>query len=283
MNDRPGPGSPVTGLDLDHANIARVYDYFLGGTSNWAIDRALGDELLAAVPIIGMLARINREFLNRAVRYSVRHGIKQFLDLGSGIPTVGNVHEVAGRLEPDTRCVYVDCEPVAVAHAEILLEDQGDAQRHAVLHADLRDTKAVWKQALATGVLDPSQPVGLLMVSVLHFLDPQEEVSAVVREYRDLLPSGSHLIMSHASLDGVHDEQRRQFELGGEMYGASGNPVFPRQPEVIRAYFGDFELVEPGLVWLPEWHRDAGAQRESARIADNPAACCCLGGIGVKR
>jgi O-methyltransferase involved in polyketide biosynthesis len=266
-------------VDLDHPNPARVYDYFLGGTANWAIDRVFGDELAKLVPIIRLGARVNREFLGRAVRYAVRSGITQFLDLGSGVPTVGNVHEVADTVAPVSRCVYVDCEPVAVAHAKVLLERHGDPARHAVLHADLRDVGAVWKSALATRVLDPAEPIGLLMVSVLHFLDPQEEVPALVAEYRDLLPPGSQLIISHATFDAVPDEQLRQFQAGVDLYRQAGITASPRDRDTIRGYFGDFQLVEPGLTWLPEWHVDDGR----ALLCEHPAACCFVGALGVKR
>lgn len=270
------------GVDLEHPNAARVYDYFLGGTANWAIDRALGDQLAAVVPIIRTGAKVNREFLGRAVRYCLHHGITQFLDLGSGVPTVGNVHQVAGEVDPDSRCVYVDKEPVAVAHAKVLLEQDGDPDRHDVLHADLRDVSAVWNEAMATGILDPAKPIGLLMVSVLHFLDPQHEVPEIVDRYRRLLPPGSHLIISHATLDYVPEDELQQFLTGVEIYHQSGNPAYPRHPDDIRAYFGDFDLVPPGLVWLPEWHVDEGPSRSTALLADRPSACCFLGGIAVK-
>jgi O-methyltransferase involved in polyketide biosynthesis len=270
------------GVDLDHPNAARVYDYFLGGTANWAIDRVLGDQLAEMVPIIRTGARVNREFLGRAVRYCVGRGITQFLDLGSGVPTVGNVHEVADGLDSASHCVYVDREPVAVAHARVLLDRYGDPERHTVLQADLRDVSAVWKQAVATGLLDPSRPVGLLMVSVLHFLDPQEEVPAVVENYRRLLPAGSHLIISHATFDAVPAEQLAQFQRAVDLYHHSGNPAYPRSRDVILDYFGDFELAEPGLVWLPEWHLEKGPQRTTARLLGDPSACCFLGGVGVK-
>ncbi|WAL66390.1 SAM-dependent methyltransferase [Amycolatopsis cynarae] len=282
MKDRRETVSVPEGVDLDHPNAARVYDYFLGGTANWAIDRMLGDQLSAVVPIIRTGARVNREFLGRAVRYCLRQGITQFLDLGSGVPTVGNVHEVADAVDPDSRCVYVDREPVAVAHARVLIEDDGDPERHVVLHEDLRNVNEVWKRAVATGVLDPSRPVGLLMVSVLHFLDPQEQVSEVVAQYRSFLPSGSHLIISHATFDAVPEQERQQFQQAVELYHHSGNPAFPRPREVIADYFGDFPLVEPGLVWLPEWHVEDGPAKTSALLAGRPAACCFLGGIGVK-
>lgn len=276
MNDRQ---DSLEGVDLDHPNPARVYDYFLGGTANWAIDRYLGDQLSALVPIIRIGARVNREFLGRAVRYAARHGITQFLDLGSGVPTVGNVHEVADEVAPDSRCVYVDSEPVAVAHARILLERDGDPKRHAVLHADLRDVSTVWKSALRTGVLDPTRPIGLLMVSVLHFLDPQDEVPGVVAQYRDLLPAGSQLIISHATFDAVPDAELQQFQAGVELYRQGGISASPRDRGTIRSYFGDFELVEPGLTWLPEWHVDGGR----VLLGDQPSACCFVGALGIKR
>jgi hypothetical protein len=276
-----GPRVPE-GVDLEHPNVARVYDYLLGGTANWAIDRFLADQLSAAVPIIRTGARVNREFLGRAVRYSVKAGITQFLDLGSGVPTVGNVHEVADELDSDSRCVYVDCEPVAVAHARVLLEDNGDPMRHAVLHADMRDVRAVWTAAMATGVLDPAKPIGLLMVSVLHWLHPQEGVPEMVETYKRLLPTGSHMTLTHCTLDAVPEEELAEFNRGVELYNASGNYAYPRHTDHIRTYFDGLDLVEPGLVWLPEWHVDDGPARATALLADRPAACCFLGGIGVK-
>lgn len=277
MNERRD--AAMDAVDLDHPNPARVYDYFLGGSANWAIDRVFGDRLAELVPIIRLGARVNREFLGRAVRHAVRNGITQFLDLGSGVPTVGNVHEVADTIDPGSRCVYVDCEPVAVAHAKVLLEKHGDPARHAVLHADLRDVDAVWKQALATRVLDPAEPIGLLMVSVLHFLDPQDEVPAVVAAYRDLLPPGSQLVISHATFDELPDENRREFQAAVDLYRHAGINASPRDRETVRGYFGDFELVEPGLAWLPEWHVEDGP----ALMRENPAACCFVGALGVKR
>ncbi|HVV11731.1 SAM-dependent methyltransferase [Amycolatopsis sp.] len=282
MNWTQHSASAPEGVDLDHPNAARVYDYFLGGTANWAIDRVLGDKLAEMVPIIRAGARVNREFLGRAVRDCLRNGITQFLDLGSGVPTVGNVHEVADEMDPDSRCVYVDCEAVAVAHARVLLEQHGDEERHAVLHADLRDVRQVWKAAMKIGVLDPAKPIGLLMVSVLHFLDPQEQVAEVVRKYRDLLPSGSRLILSHCTFDSVPQEDLAQFQAAVDLYHQSGNPAYPQDREIIQGYFGDFDLVEPGLVWLPEWHLDEGPSKQTSLMAANPSSCCFLGGIGVK-
>jgi len=270
------------GVDLDHPNVARVYDYFLGGTANWAIDRMLADHLAEVVPIIRTGARVNREFLGRAVRYLVNNGITQFLDLGSGVPTVGNVHEVADALDPDSRCVYVDREPVAVAHSKVLLEDYGDPKRHAVLHADMREVNAVWNAAMATGVLDPDKPIGLLMVSVLHWLHPQEGVPEMVEAYKSLLPSGSHVALTHCTLDFVPEEELAEFQKGVELYNASGNYAYPRDPDHIRTYFDGLDLVKPGLVWLPEWRLKEGPHRTTALLASRPAACTFLGGVGVK-
>ena len=173
---------------------------------------------------------------------------------------------------------FIPYTPVTIA----VLENDGDPTRHAVLHSDLRDVKGVWKAAMKTGVLDPDKPIGLLMVSVLHWVHPQEGLSEVVGAYKELLPSGSHLIMSHCTLDEVPDEERQQLDKGVALYFQSGNPAYPRHPDVIRRYFDDFELVDPGLVWLPEWHVEDGPSRATALLADRPAACCFLGGIGVK-
>ena len=157
--------------------------------------------------MIRTLARVGRDFLGRGVSHLVGQGVTQFLDLGSGVPTVGNVHEVADSLNPGSRCVYVDCEPVAVAHSQTLLERDGDLTRHAVLHGDLRNPADIWARALDTGVLDPRQPIGLIMVGVLYFFSADDHPHEVVAAYRNLLPSGSYLLSSHVTQEGVPQEQ----------------------------------------------------------------------------
>src|SRR3977135_971356 len=181
------------GVDLDRPNAARIYDWLLGGDANWAIDREFGARAVETFPMIRTLARVGRDFLGRGVSHLVGQGVTQFLDLGSGVPTVGNVHEVADSLNPGSRCVYVDNEPVAVAHSQILLERDGDLSRHAVVHGDLRNPSDVWKRALETGVLDPRQPIGLIMVGVLYFFSADDHPHEVVAAYRNHRPSWSYL------------------------------------------------------------------------------------------
>ncbi|OXM71593.1 SAM-dependent methyltransferase [Amycolatopsis vastitatis] len=261
-------------IDLDRPNIARIYDWALGGTANWAIDRQYGEQAVQAFPLAKTLARSNRDFLGRAVRYCLSHGITQFLDLGSGIPTAGNVHEVADDYADDSRCVYVDHEPVAVAHGRMLLEEAGDPDRHAVLHADLRDVEDVWEGALATGVLDPDRPICLLTVAVLHFLPDVTGVREAVRDYRRLLAPGSAYVLSHATETGVEGEELEQIRRLVKLSERSSSPAVSRSLDEIAAFFGNFEVVEPGIVPVGEWRPEPGA-------ATVPLASV-VGGVGRK-
>jgi O-methyltransferase involved in polyketide biosynthesis len=247
------PAPRPEGIDLDRPNAARAYDWALGGTANWAIDREYGRQALRAYPQLCAAARANRAFLGRAVRFCVASGIRQFLDLGSGVPTMGNVHEVADAVDEETRCVYVDVEPVAVAHAQVLLDEEGDPERHAVVQADLCDTGAVWRAALATGVLDPGRPIGLLVVAVLHFVPDATGVREAIGAYRELLPPGSLFVLSHVTHSDAGDAERDQLRDLEKLSRRSSTPGVLRTREEIQAFFGDFELVEPGLVPLGRW------------------------------
>jgi O-methyltransferase involved in polyketide biosynthesis len=261
-------------IDLDRPNIARIYDWALGGTVNWAIDRQYGEQAVQAFPLAKALARGNRDFLGRAVRYCLAEGITQFLDLGSGIPTAGNVHEVADDYADDSRCVYVDHEPVAVAHGRMLLDEAGDPERHAVLHADLRDAEEVWEAALATGVLNPDQPICLLTVAVLHFLPDVTGVRQAIRDYRTLLAPGSAYVLSHATESGVEGEELEQIRKLVKLSERSSSPAVSRSLDEIAAFFGTFDVVEPGIVPVGEWRPEPGA-------ATVPLASV-VGGVGRK-
>ncbi len=260
------------GVDLERPNAARIYDWALGGTANWAVDREFGELLIKAFPLARTAARANRAFLGRAVRHCVANGVTQFLDLGSGVPTVGNVHEIADEDDEDTRCVYVDNEPVAVAHSKILLEEHGDTERHAVISGDLRDVDDVWERAFETGVLDPAKPVGLLTVAVLHFL-PEPEIADVIAEYRAMLPPGSFYVLSHITMSDVGGEELEQVQRVVKQYDQSSTPASFRDKEEIRSFFGDFELVDPGLVPVGKWRLD---DRQV------PAVNCAIGGVARK-
>jgi O-methyltransferase involved in polyketide biosynthesis len=261
-------------VDLDRPNVARIYDWALGGTANWAVDRQYGEQAVKAFPLAKTLARGNRDFLGRAVRYCLSQGITQFLDLGSGIPTAGNVHEVADDHADDARCVYVDNEPVAVAHGRILLDEEGDPERHAVLHADLRDAAEVWEAALATGVLDPDRPICLLTVAVLHFLPDVTGVREAIRDYRTLLAPGSAYVLSHATESGVEGAEREQIRRLVKLSEHSSSPAVSRSLDEIAAFFGNFDVVEPGIVPVARWRPEPGA-------ATVPLASV-VGGVGRK-
>jgi S-adenosyl methyltransferase len=236
-------------LDVDRPNAARIYDYFLGGSHNLAADREVARQIIELVPDVPLIAQANRAFLRRAVRYCVEAGIRQFLDLGSGIPTVGNVHEVAQRVAPDCRVVYVDIEPVAVAHSRVLLTGNS---RVEVLQADVRDPDRILTDPKLHAMIDLSQPVGLLMVSVLPFIPDSDEPAKMVARYRDTVASGSYLAVSHGS----SEARPNDVEKVHQFYRKTPTPVVVRSREEIQNLFEGFELVDPGLVYVQEWRPD---------------------------
>jgi O-methyltransferase involved in polyketide biosynthesis len=281
MTQVPDPEAPE-GVDLERPNAARIYDWFLGGKANWAIDREFGERAVKTFPTIKSIAQLGRQFLGRGVRYMAEQGIDQFLDLGSGVPTVGNVHEIAVSVNPNARCVYVDNEAVAVAHSQILLEREGVADRHAVIHGDLRYPGDIWPRALDTGVLDPKRPIGLIMSGVLYFVGPEEGAVEIVRQYLSLVPSGSYFLASHLTNDGVKapdGERRNEIQ---EQYKQSSTPFYHRTREEFAEFFEGLELVEPGITWIPEWRPDEAAERLLNRIADDPSFSGGLGAMGRK-
>ncbi|GAB3491835.1 SAM-dependent methyltransferase [Amycolatopsis cihanbeyliensis] len=269
------------GVDLEKPNAARTYDWFLGGTTNWAVDREFGKQVLQVMPSLRTVALVNREFLRRAVRHCVRHGVRQFLDIGSGVPTVRNVHEVADELDPDSRCVYVDNEPVAVAHGRVLLEKHGDLKRHAALNADLLNVDNLWEQTRATGVLDPNEPIALLMVAVLHFVPPGGGAEEAVARYKELLPSGSYLVASHATNDGIPADRAAEAATAEAQYKRANTPIGFRSREQFTGFFEGWDLVDPGVTWAAEWRLDDLDSELTSEWADNPNASC--GFVGVAR
>lgn len=278
---------PPQGVDLDRPSVARVYDWYLGGTSNWAIDREFGKRVLTAMPILKPIAIANRLFLNRLVRYLVRLGVRQFVDIGAGIPTMGNTHQIADEMAGDTKVVYIDNEPVAVAHSQVLLEKNGDPTRHAAINADLRDPDRLWERVLATGVIEPEQPVALLLIAVLHVqqldADGADIGPSVVARYRELLDSGSYLAISHGTSEGLPERVEAQLNELKAMYDAASSPVIWRRHAEIKALLGDFELVEPGMTWTSLWHpEETGADAPSIEF-DSPEESVVYVGVGRKR
>ncbi len=253
---------------VDKVSVGRVYDYLLGGTHNYAVDQAFAEQQLAVLPEIRDFARANRAFLGRAVRYMVGQGIRQFVDIGSGLPTQGNVHEVADEVAPgECRVVYIDNEPIARAHAQILLEQTADPNRHAALDADFFDRRLLWDRVLDTGLIDRTQPIGLLLVALLHFMPDEQNPHAALGFHRTMLPPGSFLAVSHIHVAPEDVETRNAGEKVAREYGRRTNhAAIMRSREQIAEFFGDLELVEPGLVWLPQWHPDTeGVGKDAAR------------------
>lgn len=237
-------------VDLDQPSGARVYDYYLGGSHNFAVDRIMARQAIEMWPDLPQIMQANRAFLRRATRYLVSRGITQFLDIGSGIPTVGNVHEVAQAAAPESRVVYVDIDPVAVAHSRAILAGNDRAD---IVQADLADVEAILTDPRATRLLDLTQPIGVLMVALLHFVPDEAEPAKIVARYRDLMAPGSYLALSHASYDGRPDLVNSHAAL----YRRTATPMTMRSRAQIEALLEGFEVVPPGVVYLPLWRPES--------------------------
>ncbi|MGH3753881.1 MAG: SAM-dependent methyltransferase [Pseudonocardiaceae bacterium] len=259
------------GTDMTVPNPARVYDCMLDGAHNFAADRDMANKIQQAVPGARDGARVNRAFLRRAVLFMVGSGIRQFLDIGSGIPTVGNVHEIAQRADPECRVVYVDKDPVAVSHSKLLLKGN---DRAAVIQANLCDVEDILAHPQAKRVLDFDQPIGLLMLWLLHFVPDSWDPAGVVARYQDRLAPGSYLALTHITTDGNPTGQAEAVEL----YQKTPDPVHFRSHEEVLRLFAGFELVEPGLVgsafWRPSGPGDISDSAEMNTVS--------YGGVGRK-
>jgi O-methyltransferase involved in polyketide biosynthesis len=242
--------------NIDRPSAARVYDCILGGDHHFGIDREFADRQIAVMPDLRRAMIANRKFVGRAVGYAaVTRGVRQFVDIGSGLPTVGNVHEVADRQAPgQCRVVYVDNEPVTHAHADLLLAGTADSRRHRAVHADYLQYDALWHDVLDTGMIDPTEPICLLVVAMLHFIAPEQQPEFAMEFYRRQLPPGSLLVISHGC-DELDDPTIRHVVRNYTRTATTA--AYLRTREQIATFFGDFALVEPGLVWTPEWHATA--------------------------
>jgi hypothetical protein len=244
-------GSAPPGVDTSKANIARVYDYWLGGSNNYLADQDAARALIAVEPNSRAMARANRDFLGRAVRLLAAAGIRQFLDIGSGIPTERNVHEVAQQAAPGSRVVYADVDDVVVAHSRLLLDGNRDV---AAIRADVRDPAAILDAPETRSLIDFSQPVGLLLVAVLHFIPDEEDPWGIVARYREALAPGSYLVISHATTEAMSEEFAAAAKKVYEGRVAASSAIRPR--DGIARLFDGFELLEPGLVQVPRWRPD---------------------------
>jgi hypothetical protein len=272
-------------VDLYHPSVARVYDYLLGGTTCWPMDQSFGRQITDQFPEFRDIAKANRSLVDRVVRHLVRLGVRQFVDVGSGVLSSGNTHQIANDAAPGTKVVYVDNDAVAVAHAEILLDREGDPERHVVVNGDLRDPGQLWCQVWRTRILNQNEPVAVLMFSVLHSYSPesdgQDPVARLMARHRELIPAGSYLGISHLTCEGA------QADLPPKLAGLlrlcddwEVEKAYCRSRVAIEAFLGDFELVQPGMVWAPQWHPE-----ESASNVDflEPSDSVLWAGVGRKQ
>ncbi|MGW4503936.1 SAM-dependent methyltransferase [Streptomyces sp. NPDC004436] len=282
--ERPAWAPP--GIDISVPSVSRIYDYYLGGSHNFEVDRQAARRAMEFMPGLPKIMQANRAFMRRAVRHAVAEGITQFLDIGSGIPTFGNVHEIAQAASPQARVVYVDHDPVAVAHSEAVLA--GD-DRTGVVAADLRKPQEILTAPAVGRILDLDRPVALMLVAVLHFLEDSDAPYEAVAELRDALAPGSMLILTHASYEGIPlTEEVASGTVG--VYRDIRNPLVMRTGEQIRNFFEGFEMVEPGLVSMPDWRPDRSSGADGADGADgtdteapeDPYAFSGYGGVGRK-
>ena len=230
------PGFAAAEIDTSKPHPARMYNAYLGGNDNYPADRAAVRQILRDFPEVHGIALANRAFLQRAVRFlAAEAGIRQFLDIGTGIPSAGNVHEVAGRVAPDTRVVYVDNDPIVHVHANALLTGDPAA---ILAHPSLRE------------LIDFTRPVALLLVAILHFIRDEEDPAGIVATLRDALPPGSQLVLTHGTQD-FHPPGGADMAAAG--YKNATAPLVLRTHEQVSAFFDGFDLLEPGLVRAPLW------------------------------
>ena len=234
---------------LDGPSAARMYDYYLGGAHNFTADREAAAKVIEAYPDAPKVAQANRAFLGRAVGFLLEQGIRQFLDLGSGIPTAGNVHEVAEATDPGSRVVYVDIDPVAVAQSELILAGNPNV---GVVQADIRRPDDILAAPVTRTLLDFARPIGLLAVAVVPFLNADDDPAGVLARFGGAVPAGSYLAISH----GTPEARPAAAERSMAAYRDTRDPFTMRTRAEILELLSAWELVEPGLVWLPEWHPD---------------------------
>lgn len=253
-------------IDTSRPHPARIYDYLLGGKDNYEVDQQAGDELAAAAPEARIGLRANRAFLQRAVRHVVGSGVRQILDVGTGLPTSPNVHETAQQVAPDVRIAYVDNDPIVNAHANALLSRSGAT---SVVLADLRDPQAILDHPDVRRVIDFDEPVALLLVAIVHFLSSADEPERVIATLRDALPAGSFLVLSHATGD-FADRTDAQ-----AVYNKATASLNLRGRAEVERFFDGFDLIEPGLAQVPFWRPDTPPPARSGEIGF-------YGGVGRK-
>ncbi len=267
---RMQPGWVPPGTDTGKANVARVYDWWLGGNHNFRADADAARAIITIEPNVRAIARANRAFLGRAVRFlAAEAGIRQFLDIGSGIPTQNNVHQVAQDTAPGARVVYADVDDVAVAHSRLMLDDTPDA---TVIQADLREPAKILAAPETQLLLDFTRPVAVLLLAVLHCIADADNPQQIVAALRDALAPGSYLVVSHICRD-AKPGAASAFETAYKSKVATQGRI--RTREEITRFFDGFTLIDPGLVWTPEWRPDRPGD-----VPEHPEEFWFLAGVG---
>jgi hypothetical protein len=261
-------------VDISRPHMARIYDYFLGGKNHFAADREVAEKILQSNPAIRVAARENRAFLGRAVRYLAEEaGIRQFLDIGTGLPTANNVHEVAQAFAPASHVVYVDNDPLVLVHARALLNSAPEG-RTAYIHADLREPRKILDSPATREVLDLSKPTALIMLATLHLIQDEDRPAEIIATLVDALPSGSYFTASHITMEHAGEA----VAAGQRTIRESGISAQARDSgEFARLAFSGLELVSPGVVLVSEWR----ATDDDPRAA--PEEVNCYGGVARKR
>jgi S-adenosyl methyltransferase len=263
----------LTDEQLNVPSAARMYDYYLGGHHNLSIDRDAADKAIALYPGFPLIMQVNRAFLRRAVLFLASQGIDRFLDIGSGIPTVGNVHQIALQEWPEARVVYVDVDPVAVAHSAALLEGNPSA---SIIHADLRDPETILAHPFVRDLFAAGRPVGLVLAFVLHFLVDDAQALAVVRTLVHALPPRSYMVISHGTMEHLPSDV---VEALVRLYTSTSQPVRIRSRAEIEQFFHGLEMVDPGLVYVPNWRPEDPGDL----LLDRPEESSGFAGVGYKR
>jgi SAM-dependent methyltransferase len=253
----PDTARPFPTFDTTVPNVARMYDFMLGGKDNYLSDREAVAKLVEMAPEAPKRAQLNRAFLGRAVRYVAAQGVTQFLDVGAGLPTQENVHQVAQAVEPGALTVYVDNDPVVLSHARALLA--GDKQT-AVVAGDVRDPAGILGDPQTVALLDFTRPVCIMLVAILHFLPDSEDPAQIVAAFADAVTPGSYLILSHATMDGAPPREAVRTRDAEAVYNRATAPLVMRDPGQVTRLLGGFSLIEPGLVHITDWRPDLPAR-----------------------
>ena len=246
----PEASAQSPALDPNVPNVARMYDYMLGGKENYASDRAAVAKLIEMAPGVPVAARLNREFVGRAVRFVASAGVTQFLDVGAGLPTQNSVHQVAQEAAPDAAVAYVDNDPVVLTHSRALLDGQA---RVEVVAGDVRDPAAIVGDPRVRALIDFSRPVCVLLLALMHFIPDAEDPASLVAAFAEAIVPGSYLIVSHATAHGAPPQVAAYSKDAERVYDQATAQVTLRDPDEVSALLSPFTLLEPGLVHVSQW------------------------------